>query len=563
MQRRAFYSVTAFLVFPVVLLVASCTSSTPNGDDSTGTSSSALTAAQCSDFSIDGKVTICHRTGSAKHPYTLVKISEKACINAHAAHVGDYITSTDPSSPLYDPTCQGLGCLPPDVPCDDTVPCCEGMTCEAGICVAPDPCLSSPCGENGDCLADGDSYTCDCYPGWTGNTCEIDIDECESSPCVNGDCTDLIDAYECTCWPGWTGDNCEIEIGWRSGPELPIPRIYHQSLMLDDEHLMVLGGFLNEGGRQMSLSDVWLLDLRIDTWEQVASMNEARHFDSNMTGAVLLGDGRVLVVCGYRHPGNYLGTAEIYDPRTNAWTLVPPIYRHGMYYSMNLLADGRVLVVGGNRCFSDDEAGAEIFDPATDTWTATTSFPFPKKSHAAVLLEDGRVLVAGGTHPAGMPSSYLFDPEDETWTVTGSPSSDFIYTQALRLADGRVLMAMGFDAEEMIGMAGAEIYDPESGTWSVTSPLVTPRVWASLTLLDSGRVTMVGGCASRNCDWGELASVELFDSVSGTWSAGPDLLTRRSYHTATLLPNGELFVVGGQTDRWRILGSTEILGGLE
>lgn len=32
-------------------------------------------------------------------------------------------------------------------------------------------------------------YTCDCNLGWTGVTCDTDIDECQTDPCVNGNCT--------------------------------------------------------------------------------------------------------------------------------------------------------------------------------------------------------------------------------------------------------------------------------------------------------------------------------------------------------------------------------------
>ena len=41
----------------------------------------------------------------------------------------------------------------------------------------------------------------------------VEIDECESFPCVNGgSCLDQIDSYQCQCRDGFTGVNCE---GWR------------------------------------------------------------------------------------------------------------------------------------------------------------------------------------------------------------------------------------------------------------------------------------------------------------------------------------------------------------
>ncbi len=81
-----------------------------------------------------------------------------------------------------------------------------GGDCQLDI----DECESSPC-QHGTCDDQVNAYSCDCDPGWTGADRQTDIDECESSPCVNGECQDQIDAYGCTCTaPGWTGTDCDV-----------------------------------------------------------------------------------------------------------------------------------------------------------------------------------------------------------------------------------------------------------------------------------------------------------------------------------------------------------------
>jgi hypothetical protein len=117
------------------LVIAGCTSDTKS-EPTVGGVSTALTADQCNFFDVDGKVQICHHTNSAAHPFSIIRVSDQACVDAHAAHSGDYVTSTDPNSTLFDPTCQGLGCLAQGAPCDGTPSCCNGLTCTNGTCAA-------------------------------------------------------------------------------------------------------------------------------------------------------------------------------------------------------------------------------------------------------------------------------------------------------------------------------------------------------------------------------------------------------------------------------------------
>jgi len=84
--------------------------------------------------------------------------------------------------------------------------------CEIDI----DECDSSPC-MNGSTCQDSqdhgfipvDKYTCTCIAGYSGAICETDIGECLSRPCLNGStCTEGVDTYSCACVDGWSGYNC-------------------------------------------------------------------------------------------------------------------------------------------------------------------------------------------------------------------------------------------------------------------------------------------------------------------------------------------------------------------
>ncbi|XP_044135402.1 aggrecan core protein isoform X1 [Bufo gargarizans] len=80
-------------------------------------------------------------------------------------------------------------------------------------------CTDIQCG-TGTCVENTGRVHCLCPPGYGGDSCDIDIDECLPSPCVNGaTCVDGIDSFKCLCLPSYGGDLCQIDLemcdeGW-------------------------------------------------------------------------------------------------------------------------------------------------------------------------------------------------------------------------------------------------------------------------------------------------------------------------------------------------------------
>ncbi|KAE8583490.1 hypothetical protein XENTR_v10020541 [Xenopus tropicalis] len=79
-------------------------------------------------------------------------------------------------------------------------------------CRGADVCSESPCLHGGTCQDLFNSFSCTCRIGWNGHRCEINIDDCKSSPCLHGFCIDLEADYQCSCEAGYTSRNCEINI---------------------------------------------------------------------------------------------------------------------------------------------------------------------------------------------------------------------------------------------------------------------------------------------------------------------------------------------------------------
>ena len=56
------------------------------------------------------------------------------------------------------------------------------------------------------------SFNCSCDPGFTGELCQTNIDDCVGGRCSgNGECLDGVNTFTCECSPGYTGSHCDIQ----------------------------------------------------------------------------------------------------------------------------------------------------------------------------------------------------------------------------------------------------------------------------------------------------------------------------------------------------------------
>jgi N-acetylneuraminic acid mutarotase len=125
---------------------------------------------------------------------------------------------------------------------------------------------------------------------------------------------------------------------------------------------------------------------------------------------------------------------------------------------------------------------------------------------------------------------------------------------ATLLKNGKVLVVGGSNARpsSLGSLATAELYDPQSNSWALAASMHTPRSYHTATLLADGRVLVVGGIEASNDVTGTvLASAELYDPLTNSWTPAAPLPVARARHAAVLLADDRVLVIGG-TDSERL-----------
>ena len=225
---------------------------------------------------------------------------------------------------------------------------------------------------------------------------------------------------------------------------------------------------------------------------------------------------------------------ERWSATTRAFTTVGPTGVSRQAPALAVLVGGGVMLVGG---VGDAGPTAETFHVDNGVWTGTGPLPDPYIDAAAAPLDLGAAIVVGGSIEGGWKGAAIWDVGTRDWGVVAPMSAARIHPTATRLADGRTLIVGGNYL-----VPEAELFDGRTRLFARTGALRTMVRQHTATLLTNGDVVVIGGKAA-----GDLISGAIQIYRDGAWTSGGTLATPRYRHTATLLPDGRVLVAGGMT----------------
>jgi uncharacterized repeat protein (TIGR03803 family) len=277
---------------------------------------------------------------------------------------------------------------------------------------------------------------------------------------------------------------------------------------------------------------------------------------------LLLTDGTVLVHVACTNRWYRLKPSPAGSYLNGTWSLVAPMVDAmsqpyaPVFLASAVLPDGRVIVEGGeyNGCLAADSAQGEIYDPRTNTWT-----PLPPPSGwthigdaSATVLGNGTFLLANATSE----QAALLNAATLTWTATGRGKFDSNNEENWTLLpNGDVLTV---DAYRGAGTCGtnSEKYKLGSG-WSSAGSSINFLAGCSGSIADfeaptqilrpNGSVAVFGATAS-------LASQNypvytgIYNTRTQAWTAGPNMPQVGGVNytmadaPAAILPNGNVLI---------------------
>jgi hypothetical protein len=152
--------------------------------------------------------------------------------------------------------------------------------------------------------------------------------------------------------------------------------------------------------------------------------------------------------------------------------------------------------------------------------------------------------------------SILRSQSSPSWQFTGAMNSVRWLSEMVTL-DNNTALIVGGDDESQRPLASCEIYDPMTASWTATGSLNVARAYPTIVKLANGHILSMCGGVSMGTAM-STNQVEDYDPSTGKWTVVGSLTVGRYCPTATVLNDGRVLLAGGITMQDGTSASCEI-----
>lgn len=289
-----------------------------------------------------------------------------------------------------------------------------------------------------------------------------------------------------------------------------------------------------------------------------------------VAGAVNPLTGNVIIWSAYRYDAFQGSTPRGGFTLSSVWNRKDGIIternitdnKHDMFCpGISMDGEGQIVVTGGN-----DAQKTTIYDPASDAWVPGPNMKIARGYQASATTSDGRVFTIGGSWsgPAGGKNGEIYDPKTKTWTLLTKAIVAPMLTndkEGVYKADnhawlfgwrsGSVFQAGPSTAMNWYDTAGSG-GQKAAGTRRKNGKIDPDSMNGNAVMFDAakGKILTCGGAVdyrdSPSHQNAHVLTIDVPGDIAQT-ALTNGMLRKRAFHTTVVLPDGTVFITGGQS----------------
>lgn len=283
-----------------------------------------------------------------------------------------------------------------------------------------------------------------------------------------------------------------------------------------------------------------------------------------VAAAVLHDSGKVLLWSSFA-PGTFSGggggitQTATYNPASGTVSQrTVTNTKHDMFCpGLSMDATGRPFVTGGN-----DATRTSIYDPNSDTWIAGPDMKIARGYQSSAALSDGRIFTIGGSWNGGQgnKNGEIYSTTSNTWALLpGCPVAPMLTSDAQGVyrqdnhgwlfgwKNGSVFQAGPSKAMNWYGTIGSGSQQPAGLRASDPDSMNGNAVMFDAI---NGKILTVGGAPNYQNSFATTNAHVITIGKPGTTvsvATIDNMHQARSFANAVVLPNGQVFIVGGES----------------